>query len=87
MCADGGQGSQFLTNYIPFIRDMKSIEHKATAHVCRNFACLLPTTSPSQLIKLLETSTNAEVLSETAKQQQKQQAGAGQTEITKEHVA
>jgi len=37
-----------------FIRDQGGIEGKATAYVCKNFNCQLPTTDSAQMLELLE---------------------------------
>jgi uncharacterized protein YyaL (SSP411 family) len=36
-----------------YIKDYKSIDHKATAYVCKNFNCELPTEDPSKMLELL----------------------------------
>ena len=47
-----------LTKLLPYTKDMRMMEGKATAYVCVNFACQLPTTDLAQLQKSLE-STDA----------------------------
>ena len=39
-----------------FTAAQKSIDGKATAYVCRNYACQLPTTDPEKMLELLRTS-------------------------------
>jgi uncharacterized protein YyaL (SSP411 family) len=41
--ADGGTGQSFLSEHAAFIRDIKPFNGKATAYVCRNYACQQPT--------------------------------------------
>lgn len=59
LCADGVKGQQFLRSLaVPAIAegDMR-IDGKATAYLCQNFTCNLPTNSPQQLHELLKSST------------------------------
>jgi uncharacterized protein YyaL (SSP411 family) len=43
LLADGGDGQRFLSQRVPLIADVKMIGNRATAYVCENFACQLPT--------------------------------------------
>jgi uncharacterized protein YyaL (SSP411 family) len=43
---------------IPLLRDRPAVDGKATAYVCRNFACRLPTTDPSVLASQLGSAAN-----------------------------
>jgi uncharacterized protein YyaL (SSP411 family) len=43
-----------LVKLMPYIKDMKPVDGKATAYVCVNYACRLPTTDLEQLKKSLE---------------------------------
>ncbi|GAB6281893.1 MAG: thioredoxin domain-containing protein [Ignavibacterium sp.] len=42
-----------LNEIIPFIKDYKMIDEKATAYVCKNFSCQLPTTDLNKLLALI----------------------------------
>ena len=55
LAADGGNGQKFLADRIEFLKAVSAIEGRATAYVCENFACQLPTTEPSKLAALLDT--------------------------------
>ena len=44
------QDQQALAAQMPWIADMKMIDGKATAYVCRDFACDAPTTDPADLL-------------------------------------
>ena len=44
LLADGGAGQEFLAAHVELFKDMKRLDGKATAYVCENFACHLPTT-------------------------------------------
>ena len=50
---DGADGKQ-LANWLPFIQNMHPIDGKATAYVCENFTCKLPTSDPEQVARLLD---------------------------------
>ncbi|MBO0721625.1 MAG: thioredoxin domain-containing protein, partial [Blastocatellia bacterium] len=52
--ADGGPGQEFLGRYLPFIQSMKMRGDKATAYICQNYACKLPTADLGVMAKLLE---------------------------------
>jgi uncharacterized protein len=49
LLADGGENQEFLAQHVPKIADMAPINGKATAYVCRNFACDVPVTDPDAL--------------------------------------
>jgi uncharacterized protein YyaL (SSP411 family) len=49
---DGADGRQ-LANWLPFIQGMHPIDGKATAYVCENYTCKLPTSDPAQVARLL----------------------------------
>lgn len=53
LLADGGRGQDFLGRHLEFIRDMQPIDGKATAFVCENYVCQLPTTQTNKLSNLL----------------------------------
>jgi hypothetical protein len=42
-----------ITKLIPFASDLKTIDGKATAYVCRNFVCLAPTADPERMLQIL----------------------------------
>jgi uncharacterized protein YyaL (SSP411 family) len=37
-----------------YVKDYINVEGRATAYVCVNFSCLLPVTSASEMLKLVE---------------------------------
>jgi uncharacterized protein YyaL (SSP411 family) len=51
--ADGGDSQKTLTKLLPFLETIKPIDGKATAYVCVNYACQLPTNDRSKLVELL----------------------------------
>lgn len=50
----GGQQSEELEKIIPFIKEMKSIDNKATLYICQDYACKSPTTSMKDLEEILK---------------------------------
>ncbi|MBI4395806.1 MAG: thioredoxin domain-containing protein, partial [Elusimicrobia bacterium] len=51
---DDGPGRQALVRQMPFLKNIVPIQGKATAYVCVNYACDLPTADPAKLAKILE---------------------------------
>jgi len=43
-----------ITSIAPFIRDLPTIENRATAYVCVNYNCKLPTTDINKMLSLLK---------------------------------
>ena len=52
---DTGDGQKKLQSILPFVKEMRMIDHKATAYVCENYACQLPTSEGAMLAQLLTT--------------------------------
>jgi hypothetical protein len=42
-----------IQELIPYASEMKTIDGKAAAYVCRDFACLAPTTDPEEMLRTL----------------------------------
>jgi uncharacterized protein YyaL (SSP411 family) len=53
--ADGGPGQAYFTQKTAFFKDVHPIEGKATAYVCQNFVCQLPTSDLAVVSRLLDT--------------------------------
>ena len=53
MLADGAAGQEFLSSRVEFLKSVKPLAGKATAYVCENYVCQLPTDDPAVLEKLL----------------------------------
>ena len=53
--ADGGPGQAYFTQKIEFFRDVHPIADKATAYVCQNFVCQLPSNDLAVVSSLLDT--------------------------------
>jgi hypothetical protein len=48
-----GKGSQRVDKIAEYTSNQRSIQGKATAYVCRDFSCELPTTDPEKMLELL----------------------------------
>ena len=53
LLADGGDDQRELARRLPFLESMAMMDGHATAYVCQDGACQLPTTDPAALAKLL----------------------------------
>src|SRR5258708_39460918 len=54
LLADGGTGQQQLARWLPFVAAAHRMKDRATAYVCENYVCKLPTADPQGLARLLE---------------------------------
>ncbi len=54
LLADGGAGQQQLAVWLPFVAGAHRIKDRATAYVCENYLCKLPTSDPQVLGRLLD---------------------------------
>jgi hypothetical protein len=50
---DGGESRKTLAKFLPFLETIKPKDGKATAYVCVNYACQLPTSDVNKMIELL----------------------------------
>jgi uncharacterized protein YyaL (SSP411 family) len=53
LLADGGDGQAFLAKHLEFMQGVPAKNINATAYVCENYACHLPTTNVDVIAKLL----------------------------------
>ena len=53
--ADGGPGQAYFTQKIEFFKDVHPIDDRATAYVCQNFVCQLPSNDLAVVSRLLDT--------------------------------
>ncbi|MEM9237207.1 MAG: thioredoxin domain-containing protein, partial [Verrucomicrobiota bacterium] len=51
--ADGGKGQAFLGSHAEFFQAITPIDGKATAYVCEDFVCQLPSSDPEVMKKQL----------------------------------
>jgi uncharacterized protein YyaL (SSP411 family) len=54
LLADGGPGQKFLASHAEIYASFSPTAGKATAYVCENFTCNLPTSDPGKLRELLD---------------------------------
>jgi uncharacterized protein YyaL (SSP411 family) len=54
LLADDSSGQQQLARWLPLIADIHRIKGKATAYICDNYACKLPTADPDVVARLLD---------------------------------
>jgi uncharacterized protein YyaL (SSP411 family) len=54
LLADDSSGQQQLARWLPFLGDVHRIQGRATAYICDNYACKLPTTDPNVVARLLD---------------------------------
>ncbi len=55
LLADGGAGQQQLARWLPFVAGAHRMKGRATAYVCENYVCKLPTADPQMMARLLDT--------------------------------
>ncbi len=55
LLADGGAGQQQLARWLPFVAGAHRMKDRATAYVCENYVCKLPTNDPQVMARLLDT--------------------------------
>jgi uncharacterized protein YyaL (SSP411 family) len=53
LLADGANGQEFLAGNLEFIKSVKMLRARATAYVCENYVCKLPTDDLGKLRELL----------------------------------
>lgn len=53
--ADGGESQHELARYLPVVANMIRKQGKATAYICENYVCNLPTADPRVAERLLDT--------------------------------
>ena len=51
--ADGARGQEALSQSNPFLGTLRKLDGRATAYVCENYACQLPTSDPAVVPSLL----------------------------------
>ena len=54
LLAENGDGQAYLAKRLPFLRNLQPIENRATAFVCEDFVCQLPTADPAQFQKQIQ---------------------------------
>ncbi|MEI7948549.1 MAG: thioredoxin domain-containing protein, partial [bacterium] len=51
LLADGGAGQVFLASHVEFMKDLVPVDGKATAYMCEDFVCRLPTHDIAALVR------------------------------------
>jgi uncharacterized protein YyaL (SSP411 family) len=54
LVADGGAGQKTLAQFLPSLDSVTMKDGKATAYVCENYTCRLPTNDAAEMAKLLQ---------------------------------
>jgi uncharacterized protein len=54
LLADGGIGQEQLARWLPFVAGARRIKDRATAYVCENYVCKLPTANADVLGRVLD---------------------------------
>ncbi|MEX2117171.1 MAG: thioredoxin domain-containing protein [Bacteroidota bacterium] len=54
LLADDGRGRAVLESFLPFIKSIVMVGGRATAYVCEDYTCQLPTTDPRALADILD---------------------------------
>lgn len=58
LLADNAEGQQYLSESLPIMASLTRINNKATAYVCENYTCQLPTNEVEVLVRLLGNNTS-----------------------------
>ena len=54
LLADGGAGQKHLAQWLPFLEGVTCKQGRATAYICENYVCKLPTSDPKVVARLLD---------------------------------
>lgn len=54
LLADGGAGQRILARWLPFLDSVSRKDGRATAYICENYVCRLPTADPQVAARLLD---------------------------------
>jgi uncharacterized protein YyaL (SSP411 family) len=54
LLADGAQGQQQLARWVPTLANVTRKQGRATAYICENYVCNLPTADPQMVARLLD---------------------------------
>ncbi len=54
LLADGGPGQKQLAEWLPFVEGISRKQGRATAYICENYICKLPTADPQVVARLLD---------------------------------
>jgi uncharacterized protein len=54
LLADGGTGQQQLARWLPFVAGAHRMKDRATAYICKNYVCKVPTSDPQVMARILD---------------------------------
>ncbi len=54
LLADGAEGQKQLARWLPLLANVTRKQGRATAYICENYVCNLPTTDPQIAARLLD---------------------------------
>jgi uncharacterized protein YyaL (SSP411 family) len=58
LLADGAQGQKQLAQWLPFLQGVAPKQGRATAYICENYVCRLPSADPQVVARLLDARSN-----------------------------
>ncbi len=65
--ADGVAGQKYLGAQLPFLAEVAMLDNKATAYICENYTCQLPTTDIAKLVQQLDALERGKLSSDVEK--------------------
>ena len=60
LLADGAEGQKQLAHWLPLLANVTRKQGRATAYICENYVCNLPTADPQVVVRLLDQSRSGE---------------------------
>jgi uncharacterized protein YyaL (SSP411 family) len=54
LLADGAEGQKQLAHWLPLLASVTRKQGRATAYICENYVCNLPTADPATVVRLLD---------------------------------
>jgi uncharacterized protein YyaL (SSP411 family) len=54
LLADGAEGQKQLAHWLPLLASVTRKQGRATAYICENYVCNLPTPDPATVARLLD---------------------------------
>ena len=58
LLADGGAGQRQIAEWLPFVKFMQPSGGRATAYICENYVCKLPSADPRVVARLLDSNAS-----------------------------
>jgi len=60
LLADGAEGQKQLARWLPLLANVTRKQGRATAYICENYVCNLPSADPQVVARLLDQSRSSE---------------------------